>query len=337
MLVDDFDFELPSHLIAQRPSLHRGESRLMSVSLHGEPSFIPFSKVVDAFTGNEVLVVNDTRVVPARIIGHKPTGGRVEVFFLEQAGPNQIIALTKGKLKPGQKIHLPFDGVATFEERDELGRAYLSLDLPDGDLWSWLDQAGRIPLPPYIQRDPDSTDEERYQTIYADQPGAVAAPTAGLHFTHEIFDQLKAKGVEICSVTLHVGPGTFMPVKVGDLDQHVMHYERYEVPVETQEILKSGRPIIAVGTTVVRTLESYVRNPQADQTNLFIRPGFEFKVIDGLLTNFHLPKSTLLMLVSALAGYETTLTCYQKAIEENMHFYSYGDASLFRRPNGRWT
>ena len=336
MQVDDFDFELPPHLIAQRPSVRRGESRLMSVSEAGVPSFSSFSKIVDAFRGDEVLVVNDTRVVPARLIGHKPTGGRVEVFFLEQTGPKTIVALTKGKIKPGQSIHLPLDGVAHFKERDELGRAHLTLDFIHEDLWSWLDQAGQIPLPPYIQRTPDASDEERYQTIYAHQPGAVAAPTAGLHFTESLFDQIKAKGVEIHSVTLHVGPGTFMPVKVTDLDQHVMHYERYEVPKKTQQILQSGRPVVAVGTTVVRTLESYIRNPEANQTNLFIRPGFEFKVIDGLLTNFHLPKSTLLMLVSALAGYETTLHCYQKAIEEEMHFYSYGDASLFRRKNGRW-
>ena len=337
MQVDDFDFELPSHLIAQRPSLHRGESRLMSVSKEGEPSFSSFSKIIDAFNGNEVLIVNNTKVVPARIIGQKPTGGRVEVFFLEQVGPNRIIALTKGKLKAGQIINLPLNGIATFEKRDEHGHAYLSLNLSGMDLWTWLDQAGQIPLPPYIQRQPDSMDEDRYQTIYADQPGAVAAPTAGLHFTEEIFNQLKAKGVQIHSVTLHVGPGTFMPVKVNDLDHHVMHYERYEVPRETQEVLKSNRPIIAVGTTVVRTLESYVRDPKATQTNLFIRPGFNFQVIDGLLTNFHLPKSTLLMLVSALAGYETTLKCYQKAIEKEMKFYSYGDASLFRRTDGRWS
>ena len=358
--VEDYDFVLPDHLIAQRPSDRRGESRLMRVSAEGEVAFGGFAQIVDAFQGGEVLVLNDARVVPARLYGHKETGGQVEVFFLEpapSAPPHhhlRIRALTRGKLTPEQLIHLPLGVVARFLGREEGGAALLSLEggplSASGAqrdeaarleaLWGWLEEAGQLPLPPYITRAPDDLDRERYQTVYASAPGAVAAPTAGLHFTPELLDALRAKGVEIHTLTLVVGPGTFAPVKVSRVEDHFMHTERYVIPPATQEAIaraeREGRAVVAVGTTVVRALESYAADPRADRTNIFITPGYAFRVIDGLITNFHLPKSTLLMLVSAFAGYEVTRRAYARAVEEGMRFYSYGDASVFRRPGGRW-
>ena len=349
----DFHFDLPEHLIAQRPSPTRGESRLMSVSMRGDVHFEPFSKIVDAFRGDEVLVLNDTKVVPARLYGHKETGGRVEVFFLEPLGSNQFSAMTRGKVRPGHTVHLPLGARATMISRDPYGQATFSLDLtatpevevldPSSDhqrdidkIWTWLEAAGQLPLPPYIQRQPDERDLDRYQTVYAQSPGAVAAPTAGLHLTDPLLDALRAKGVEICSVTLHVGPGTFLPVKVDVLSDHVMHSERYRVPLNTQRLIEAGRPVVAVGTTVVRALESFAHDPKATRTEIFIYPGYTFRVVDGLLTNFHLPQSTLLMLVSAFAGHERALYAYRQAVEAEMMFYSYGDASLFRNMEGCW-
>ena len=352
----DFDFDLPDELIAQRPSESRGGSQLMRLMPNVDPIFSPFASIIESFTGNEVLVLNDTRVVPARLHGQKTSGGRVEVFFLEPLDHHQFLAMTKGRVKPGNTIHLPLGAQATLERRDDHGRGIFSLILSedflskgDGDipLWSWLEAAGKLPLPPYIQREADSIDADRYQTVFAKEPGAVAAPTAGLHFTHALLRDLQTKGVRIAYVTLHVGPGTFLPVKTDQIDEHVMHSERYSVPLETQELIRSNRPVIAVGTTTVRALESFAHltknEPQhwgqeaQHNTDIFITPGYDWQVIDGLLTNFHLPQSTLLMLVSAFAGYEQTMSAYQKAIENRLRFYSYGDASLFWRPNGRWS
>ncbi|MBM4290352.1 MAG: tRNA preQ1(34) S-adenosylmethionine ribosyltransferase-isomerase QueA [Deltaproteobacteria bacterium] len=362
--VEDYDFELPAHLIAQRPSDRRGESRLMRVSAAGEVSFGRFGDVLDAFEGGEVLVLNDARVVPARLYGRKETGGQVEVFFLEPAeeggGGLHIRALTRGRLQPGQPVSLPLGVTARLVAREEGGVARLSLEggalAAEGSaeqgaaeqgaaerlaaLWGWLEQAGQLPLPPYITRAPDDLDRERYQTVYASAPGAVAAPTAGLHFTAELLDALRAKGVEVHTLTLVVGPGTFAPVKASRVEEHVMHTERYAVPAATREAVdraaREGRAVVAVGTTVVRALESCAADPRADRTQIFITPGYRFRVIDGLITNFHLPKSTLLMLVSAFAGHDVTLRAYARAVAEGLRFYSYGDASLFRRPGGRW-
>jgi S-adenosylmethionine:tRNA ribosyltransferase-isomerase len=337
MRLSDYDFHLPPERIAQHPSAERGQSRLLRVPVEGPFQVGPFSDVLDAFRGDEVLVVNDTRVVPARVFGRKPTGGAVEVFFVEPLEDGRIVAMTRGKrLKPGSIIELPAGAEAELQERRDDGMAVLALSgVPD--LWRWLDEAGAIPLPPYIDREATADDAERYQTVFADEPGAVAAPTAGLHFTPEILAALQAKGVELVKLTLHVGPGTFRPVTCDDVRDHPMHAERYVVPEATAKAVRSGRPVVAVGTTVVRALEAWARDPEADRTDLFIYPGFEFALIDGLITNFHLPRSTLLMLVAALAGRERMLAAYRHAIEARLNFYSYGDSSLFRRKSGRWT
>lgn len=362
----DYDFDLPPHLIAQRPSLQRGQSRCLFVNGKGQTQSHDFADVLQYFKGDEVLVLNDTRVIPARLKGHKSTGGRIEVFFLELLANDYIDhidqqaddtiyfkAMTRGKLKPQQSVYLSAGACATLLERDTHGHATMSLtwnleslksaleiDIAEYNrqdlFWEWLHYIGEIPLPPYIQRQADQDDLDRYQTVYADQPGAVAAPTAGLHFTQALLEALQDKGVQIAYITLHVGAGTFLPVKADDLTDHVMHSERYHVPAKTQSYLNSERPIIAVGTTVVRALESFAQDPHANRTEIFIYPGYDFKVIDGLLSNFHLPQSTLLMLVSAFAGHQTTMQAYRHAVQAQMHFYSYGDASLWVKPQGRW-
>ena len=390
----DFDFELPEALIAQRPSARRGASTLMCLMPGHEARFTSFERIASLFRGDECLIINDTRVVPARLHGQKPTGARVEVFFLEIAHPDArdletlsgdlkihhmggdhqeerydlyIWAMTRGKLKLGNEVELALGARARLLHRDENGKALLGLKLPpvqsqeepdaqsnidagsrsEPRLWSWLEEVGKLPPPPYIQRDPDADDYERYQTVFAREPGAVAAPTAGLHFTDELLEALRTRGVSIGTVTLHVGPGTFLPVKSEDLTGHVMHHERYQVPLETQEMLRSGRPIVAVGTTVVRALESFAARVESDatvwgdtseqSTDIFITPGYTWRVVDGLLTNFHLPQSTLLMLVASFVGYERALQAYRDAVERQLKFYSYGDASLLWRPDGAWT
>ena len=331
----DFSFDLPAELIAQQPASRRDGSRLMWLDETKAYPITPFARIVDAFEGGEVLVLNDTRVVPARFYGNKETGGRVEVFFVERQGPTHFKAMLRGKrLKVGTVVRL--DGASVELEAQLDGGIFRCRFESDQDLWAWLDANGETPLPPYIKRAVGPEDVTRYQTTFAKQRGAVAAPTAGLHFTPELLDALTRKGVTISMVTLHVGLGTFMPMRVDDLDEHVMHFERYEVPQETRALLSSGRPIVAVGTTVVRTLESYALNPDGDNTDLFIRPGFEFKMVDGLLTNFHLPESTLLMMICAMCGRDNVLNAYAAAVADEMRFFSYGDAMLIRRPEGRW-
>jgi len=345
----DYRFELPESLIARRPPDVRGESRLMSLPASGgEPEIGPFAALVDAFRGDEVLVLNDTRVIPARVRGHKASGGAVELFVVGAAGtahatdvagsPLRIEALLRGKrLGPGTRLTLPG---ATGTVIGPLGEGTFAVDLPfsdAADVFAWLEAVGEMPLPPYLDRAADEADRERYQTVFARTPGAVAAPTAGLHFTEPLLAALRARGVEIVTVTLHVGLGTFLPVRVDDLDTHVMHEERYDVPLPTRAALASGRPVVAVGTTVVRALESFARDPEARSTRIFIRPGFDFRIVDALVTNFHLPESTLLMLVGAFAGRERILDAYAQAVRAGMRFFSYGDAMLLRRPGGRWT
>lgn len=339
----EFHYDLPARLIAQRPTAERGASRLMTLPAAGEPRITSFAEGVRAaFRGDEVLVVNDTRVVPARVRGRKASGGAVELLVLGPVGApgeGRITAMARGKrLRPGSRLLLPGGAAAVLEaRRDEGPAAIFEARLEGvGDLWAWLDAVGEVPLPPYIERAPDTEDRDRYQTVYAREPGAVAAPTAGLHFTDALLDELRGRGVAIHRVTLHVGPGTFLPVRADDVDRHVMHAETYRVPPDTAAAVASGRPVIAVGTTVVRALESHARDPAATSTDLFIRPGFEFRVVDGLVTNFHLPESTLLMLVCAFAGRERVLAAYRRAVEAELRFYSYGDAMLLRRPGGRW-
>jgi len=306
----------------------------MRVPREGAPRIAAFETVVEAFKGDEVLVVNDTRVVPARVRGKKASGGAVEVFVVEPLGDGLVSALVRGKrLRPGTRLCLPEVEAEIVERR---GDGTVALRLPVADPWSWLSRVGSVPLPPYIQREPDAADVDRYQTVFARHAGAVAAPTAGLHFTPALLDALRAKGVAVHPITLHVGLGTFLPVRVDDVSEHVMHSERFQVPAATAEAVRSGRPVGAVGTTAVRALEAHATDANATRTDLFITPGFEFRVVDGLLTNFHLPESTLLMLVSALAGREPVLSAYRAAVEARMRFYSYGDAMLLRREGGRW-
>ena len=337
---DDYRFELPPHLVAQTPPPVRGESRLLHLHPDGTLEDGAFARIVDAFRGDELLVVNDTRVVPARVLGHKSTGGAAEVFVVAPVGPlgpdPEVVAVVGAKRpRAGTRIVLP-------EAEAELlapleGTTWRIRLLGVDHLWSWLERVGRMPLPPYVHRPADADDSTRYQTVFAREPGAVAAPTAGLHFTTTLLDALRQRGVEVHTVTLHVGLGTFTPIRSETLDAHVMHAETFEVPQSTRNALTLGRPVVAVGTTVVRALETYARDPEAHQTRLFIRPGFQFQIIDGLVTNFHLPESTLLMLVSALAGRERVLDAYRRAVELQYRFFSYGDAMLLHRTGGRWT
>jgi S-adenosylmethionine:tRNA ribosyltransferase-isomerase len=342
----DYQFELPESLIARRPPEVRGDSRLMVLPAgSGMPVIEPFSDLTRAFRGDEVLVLNDTRVVPARVRGTKATGGAVEVFVVgaletpaggDPSATCRIEALLRGKrLQAGVRLRLPGAEAVVV---GPLGEGTFAVDLQGvADLYTWLEAVGELPLPPYLDRPADEADRTRYQTVFARQPGAVAAPTAGLHFTEPLLAALRDRGVTVATVTLHVGLGTFLPVRVDDLDAHVMHEERYAVPEATRALLASGRPVVAVGTTVVRTLESYAREPSARSTRIFIRPGFDFRLVDGLVTNFHLPESTLLMLVSAFVGRERVLDAYAQAVRAEMRFFSYGDAMLLRRPGGRWT
>ena len=353
----DYHFDLPDELIARRPPEVRGESLLMRLPHAGAPVVGPFTALVDAFRGDEVLVLNDTRVVPARVRGQKSTGGAVELFVLEPLGAGsehppdagserppgttapgelRVLALLRGKrLGPGAVLTLPGCRAQVHAAR---GEGLFEVGLTGiADLWAWLDAVGEVPLPPYLDRPADSDDSRRYQTVFARVPGAVAAPTAGLHFTEPLLDALRARGVEVATVTLHVGLGTFQPMRVDTIDEHVMHREHFEVPPATRALLATGRPVVAVGTTVVRALESHVRDPDARSTRIFIRPGFDFQCVDGLVTNFHLSESTLLMLVSALVGRERILSAYAEAVDRRMRFFSYGDAMLLRRPGGRWT
>ena len=333
----DFHFELPDELIAQRPTVDRVASRLMHVMGDGSHPIASFPSIIEAFSGHEVLVLNDTRVVPARVRGEKFTGGQIEFFFLEDRGHNEVRAMLRGKrLRTGTQIRLP--GEVTGELLEQVSGGVFNVRLSGVEhLWTWLEATGEVPLPPYIKRTPDEGDQERYQTVYAHTPGAVAAPTAGLHFTSSLLKALEQKGVSIQRITLHVGLGTFMPMRVDEVTDHQMHSESYSVPDETRRMLDTGRPVVAVGTTVVRALESYAQDPNASSTEIFIYPGFEFQLVDGLLTNFHLPESTLLMLVSAFAGRDRILEAYRHAVQAKMRFFSYGDAMLLRREGGRWT
>jgi S-adenosylmethionine:tRNA ribosyltransferase-isomerase len=322
----DFGFELPPELIAQAPSARREIARLMLVDRHGSSPALDSSVAAlpELLRGDELLLINDARVVPARLVGAKPSGGRVEFLVLEPLEPGSPVVRAMGRssktLRAGTPVRLP---------------------LGDGGLWAFLDAHGEIPLPPYIARPdgPTAEDTERYQTVFAAQPGSVAAPTAGLHFTDELLAALRARGCAFAPVTLHVGPGTFLPVRTERLDDHRMHRERYAIPEATAAAIAdaraTGRPILAVGTTVVRAVESAadpsgaVRAGEAS-TDIFIRPGHTFRVVDQLMTNFHLPGSTLLMLVSAFAGMKPVRDAYELAVRRGYRFFSYGDGMLLR-------
>ena len=335
----DFDFELPAELIAQHPLPDRAASRLLHVSgSHVED--LLFADLPRLVSPGEVLVFNDTRVIRARLLGRKPSGGRVEALVERVLDDRRALALlrTSHRPKPGTTI-LFGDGdervAATVTGRDDdLFELAFS-----ADVWATLQRLGHVPLPPYIAHADTAQDAERYQTVYARRPGAVAAPTAGLHFTPALLQALRARGVECVFVTLHVGAGTFQPVRVDRIAEHRMHAERYEIPLESAAAINAaraaGRPVTAVGTTSLRALESAAEGglvrDGGGETRLFITPGFRFQVVDRLITNFHLPRSTLLMLVAAFVGLERIRAAYAHAVAQRYRFFSYGDAMLLER------
>ncbi len=346
--LSDYDFELPESLIAQHPAAERTASRLLLVN-SGSIADKQFTDLPGLLNPDDLLVMNDTRVLRARFFGQKDTGGQVEVLVERITGETGREARAQIRAskspKPGTALHLAeaFTVMVTGRQGD-----FFTLALPDSephDFWQLTESHGLLPLPPYITHTPGTDDETRYQTVYAAHPGAVAAPTAGLHFDEAMLAQLKAKGIETATVTLHVGAGTFQPVRAENLDKHVMHHEWYHLPEATAQAIAAcrarGGKVVAVGTTSLRALESAAKYQniapggllQADsrETDLFIRPGYTFKVVDHLITNFHLPKSTLLMLVSAFAGYNTMRAAYQHAITQQYRFFSYGDAMLLTR------
>ncbi|WP_293934491.1 tRNA preQ1(34) S-adenosylmethionine ribosyltransferase-isomerase QueA [Iodobacter sp.] len=335
MQVADFDYHLPESLIAQFPPEVRGASRLLHIDgLTRQDSH--FRQLPQFLRAGDVLIFNDTKVIKARVFGKKDSGGAIEALIERVLDEHTALAHIRSSKapKPGAKLIFADRWPATMIERkDDLFKLRFDGDESVLDI---LEQAGQLPLPPYITHTPDEEDAKRYQTIYARDPGAVAAPTAGLHFTPELLAELHAMGVKTGYLTLHVGAGTFQPIRVDDVSEHVMHFERYSIPETTVALIEAtksaGGRVIAVGTTSLRALEAASQNgflaePIGD-TNIFITPGYQFKVVDRLITNFHLPKSTLLMLVAAFVGFETMQAAYQHAVEHEYRFFSYGDAML---------
>jgi len=348
--VADFDFDLPAELIAQQPPAQRGQDRMLVVNRStGALRDANFAEFPAQLNPGDLLVLNDTRVIPARLFArrsvvrdHQQPTALVEVLLTEPAGDN----LWRVLVKPGKKVGVgerlvfpsPAGGLALEAEvieRGDFGARLLRFD-PVDDFFAVLDQIGHIPLPPYIRRDDAEADRERYQTVFSRERGSVAAPTAGLHFTPQILDALAARGVEIARLTLHVGLGTFAPLRVARLDEVRLHRERYTLPAAAAEAINracsEGRRIVAVGTTVVRTLEHCAQQAEgcplqahSGETEIFIAPGFDFRLTGALLTNFHLPQSSLLMLVSAFAGRDPVLAAYRHAVEQKYRFLSYGD------------
>jgi S-adenosylmethionine:tRNA ribosyltransferase-isomerase len=337
LTLDDFDYALPPELVAQHPAADRGASRLLHVDAAGSLHDRRFAELPALLQAGDLLVLNDTRVIKARLFGSKPTGGKVEVLVERVTGEDSALAQVRASKTPpaGSSLRL----ADAFEVRVE-GRAgeFFVLRFP-GPVLDLLDRYGALPLPPYITHAPDAGDDARYQTVFGREPGAVAAPTAGLHFNDALLVQLREGGVQTAFVTLHVGAGTFQPVRVEDITQHRMHSERYTVPAATAQAVEKthaqGRRVVAVGTTSLRALESAARGgtlrAESGETDLFVTPGFAFRVADALVTNFHLPKSTLLMLVSAFAGMEPIRRAYRHAVDERYRFFSYGDAMFLER------
>lgn len=343
MFLSDFHYDLPPELIAQAPAERRDGSRMMLLDRHsGAVRHHQFVDLPDLLKGNELLIYNDTRVFPARIWAHKASGGRVELLVLRFLDDTRVEAMTRTSkpLRAGLSLTTVRTAVPLLvAEVPRNGRAILQFPAPGAR--HWVHQEGVTPLPPYIHRseaEDRPLDQERYQTVFAREEGSVAAPTAGLHFTQEVLDRLAAKGIQRVPVTLHVGPGTFEPVRCNDVTHHRMEGEYFEVPEATAEAVRKakaeGRPVITVGTTTTRCVEtasasgSLMAGP--GYSEIFIYPGYQFRTIDGLLTNFHLPESTLMMLVSALAGRDSILAAYRNAVENRYRFYSYGDCMLIR-------
>lgn len=346
MKLSEFDYELPEELIAQFPAQKRDYSKLLVLDKSsGERQHKHFYDIVDFLDENDVLVLNNTRVIPARLFAKKTTGANIEIFLLKEVKAQhwEVLLRPAKRVKVGDVLAISEDLSVELVEKYEDGKSLVKL-LYQGNIFEILDKVGKIPLPPYIERkmtDDDfaKLDYERYQTVYAKNKGSVAAPTAGLHFTEEILEKLKNKGVQVCYVTLNVGLGTFKPVNAENIEDHKMDNEAFEVSEETAKIISdgmsAGKRIVAVGTTSTRTLETVFQKygeikAVKDSSEMFIYPGYEFKVVDALITNFHLPKSTLIMLVSALAGKENIFAAYKNAIENKYRFYSYGDCMFIK-------
>jgi S-adenosylmethionine:tRNA ribosyltransferase-isomerase len=339
MQKSDFFYDLPQHLIAQAPLPERSASRLLKLAGEtGEVEDLLFADFPKLLKPGDLLVFNDTRVIPARLYGHKATGGKIEMLIERMAGQRQALAHIRSSKAPPPGTELLIEGghrlLVTGREDDLFKVESLTLDIPD-----LLAEVGHIPLPPYIARAESREDQERYQTVYARTAGAVAAPTAGLHFDHAMLARLEAMGVDKAYLTLHVGSGTFQPLRVENLDEHRMHAEFCEVGERAVGQIHAARAaggrVVAVGTTVVRVLESASLAGElrafSGETRLFIRPGFRFQCVDAMLTNFHLPESTLLTLVCAFAGYEQTMVTYRHAVKQEYRFFSYGDAMFLTR------
>lgn len=337
--VDDFDFPLPPELIAQHPAPERTASRLLHV--HGSTlRDLRFADVPSLLQAGDLLIFNDTKVIKARFFGKKESGGAVELMLERIVDARHAVAQMRASKspKPGSRVRLEDAFDLTITGRED-GFFHVEL-VGEGDLWQLAERHGHLPLPPYITHDAEAVDETRYQTVYAREPGAVAAPTAGLHFDEPLLATLKAQGIEQAFVTLHVGAGTFLPVRVSNIAEHQMHSERFEIPAATVAAIAATRArggrVIAVGTTSLRALESAADgtgNVRAGgaETQIFITPGYHFQVVDRLITNFHLPKSTLMMLVSAFAGFDPIRAAYRHAIAERYRFFSYGDAMLLEK------
>lgn len=344
MNLADYDYDLPSELIAQFPSPERGASRLLKVMRERDLEDAQFADLLDELQAGDLLVLNNTKVIPARVYGNKDTGGRVEILLERVTGPNQFLAQIRASKAPkvGQSLRVDGDEQARLTVAGRQDSFFIVECNQSGSLFDWFERVGHMPLPPYIERNDTAGDADRYQTVFAKEQGAVAAPTAGLHYDEVLLAKIRAKGVEIATVTLHVGAGTYQPVRVDRIEDHVMHSEYIDVSQKVCDQIidtkaRNGR-VIAVGTTVVRSLESAAQaagssliEPFQGDTDIFIFPGYQFKVIDLLQTNFHLPESTLLMLVSAFAGIERIKQAYQHAIEQRYRFFSYGDAMLLEK------
>lgn len=348
MRIQDFDFLLPEHLIAQHPTTDRTASRLLH--LNGDAATVidkQFVDIVNLLESGDLIVLNDTRVIKARLFGTKTTGGAVEVMIERVIDAHTAYAHVKASRSPniGSALLLADEiNVTVTARHDDLFELHFA---GETDVWTILEQHGEVPLPPYITHTPTDQDENRYQTVFAKHLGAVAAPTAGLHFDDATLNALKQKGIHIAFITLHVGAGTFQPVRVEDIAEHKMHSELYHIPVATAELVAQtklqGKKVLAVGTTALRALESAADDAGGTkeavlktgnyETSIFITPGYQFKIVDRLLTNFHLPKSTLMMLVSAFGGIELIKKAYQHAIKEEYRFFSYGDAMLIEKKN----
>ncbi len=334
----DFSFELPASLIAQYPLANRSDSRLLIYEpSQGQYQHQQFNALPDYLKAGDVLVMNNTKVIPARLFGKKITGGQVELLLERLTGEHSCLTHIKASKAPKPGTIIEIDGHWQVTVTGRQGDLFTCET--ESKLSEILDKSGHIPLPPYIHRQDGTADKERYQTVYASSQGSVAAPTAGLHFDEAMLNHLKLKGIQIVYVTLHVGAGTFQPVRADDIYEHKMHSECYFIPQETVDVItqakEAGGRIIAVGTTSLRTLESVMQSGKLQsgrgETEIFITPGYQFQICEGLITNFHLPESTLLMLVSAFIGYNETMALYQEAVQQQYRFFSYGDTSLIWR------